>query len=186
MHLPGGGAQADDALADAQPVRPTASGSQPLGRDQLQDVAGPHRVDRAHLGSPVRPPPGARAPASGAAPCAIISRSRASSRRAGVTATSADGRRWPRRRSRGDEAATACSTSSAMIAATGCSARDHADRLAGHHRAGLDIAVDHRAAQRAGPEMLDLELRRLLGQLAGLEPVAASPPGARGSAWCPH
>ena len=43
---------------------------------------------------------------------------------------------------------------------------DHADALAGHHRAGLDVAVDHRAAQRAGPEMLDLELRRLLVQLA--------------------
>ena len=35
---------------------------------------------------------------------------------------------------------------------------DHADRLAGHDRAGLDVALDHRAAQRAGPIMLDLEL----------------------------
>ena len=41
----------------------------------------------------------------------------------------------------------------------------------GHQRAVLDIAVDHRAAQRAGPEMLDLELRVLLRQLAAVEPV---------------
>jgi len=34
----------------------------------------------------------------------------------------------------------------------------HAHRLAGHHRAMLDIAVDHGAAQRSGPIMLDLEL----------------------------
>ena len=49
---------------------------------------------------------------------------------------------------------------------------DHADRLAGHHRALLDVAVDHRAAQRASPEMLDHELRRFLVQFAGLEVVA--------------
>ena len=30
-------------------------------------------------------------------------------------------------------------------------ALDHPDRLAGHHRPALDIAVDHRAAQRADP-----------------------------------
>ena len=59
-------------------------------------------------------------------------------------------------------AATAWSTSSAMISADRLLGGHHADRLAGHHRAGLDIAVDHRAAQRAGPEMLDLELRGLL------------------------
>src|SRR6476619_4057530 len=40
----------------------------------------------------------------------------------------------------------------------GLLARDHANRLAGHDRAGFDIAVDHRAAQRSGPIMLDLEL----------------------------
>src|SRR6476646_674074 len=34
---------------------------------------------------------------------------------------------------------------------------DHADRLAGHQAAVLDIAVDHRALERAGPEMLDPE-----------------------------
>src|SRR6185369_5405064 len=37
-------------------------------------------------------------------------------------------------------------------------AGDPADRLAGHHRAALDVAVDHRAAQRTGPIMLDLQL----------------------------
>ena len=35
----------------------------------------------------------------------------------------------------------------------------------------FDVAVDHRAAQRPGPEMLDLELRLLLRQLAAVEPV---------------
>src|SRR5690348_4024232 len=29
---------------------------------------------------------------------------------------------------------------------------DHADALAGHDRAALDVAVDHRTAQGAGPE----------------------------------
>src|SRR3954451_17062662 len=33
----------------------------------------------------------------------------------------------------------------------------HANALAGHQTALLDIAVDHRPAQRAGPEMLALE-----------------------------
>src|SRR3569832_1313000 len=37
--------------------------------------------------------------------------------------------------------------------------RHHADRLPGHQAAALDIAVDHRAAERAGPEVLDPELR---------------------------
>jgi hypothetical protein len=46
---------------------------------------------------------------------------------------------------------------------------DHADRLARHQRAVLDIAVDHRAAQRAGPEMLDLELRLAHVDLARIE-----------------
>src|SRR5438093_4338026 len=50
-------------------------------------------------------------------------------------------------------------------------ARDHADALPGHQRAGFDIAVDDRAAQRPGPEMLDLELRILLRQLAAGEPI---------------
>ena len=50
-------------------------------------------------------------------------------------------------------------------------ARHHADALPGHQRAALDIAVDHRAAQRPGPEMLDLELRVLLRQLAAIEAV---------------
>ena len=50
-------------------------------------------------------------------------------------------------------------------------ARDEADALPGHQRAGFDIAVDHGAAQRAGPEMLDFELRVLLRQLAAVEPV---------------
>src|SRR3546814_11054517 len=38
-------------------------------------------------------------------------------------------------------------------------AGDHPDRLARHDAAVLDIAVDHRAAQRARPIMLDLKLR---------------------------
>ena len=38
-------------------------------------------------------------------------------------------------------------------------ARDEADALAGHQGAPLDIAVDYRATQGAGPEMLDFELR---------------------------
>ena len=50
--------------------------------------------------------------------------------------------------------------------------RHHADRLAGHDRAILDIAIDHRAPQRAGPEMLDCKLGRLPGQLAGLKAIA--------------
>ncbi len=50
-------------------------------------------------------------------------------------------------------------------------ARHHADALPGHQRAALDIAVDHRAAQRPGPEMLDFELRVLLRQLAAVEAV---------------
>ncbi len=50
-------------------------------------------------------------------------------------------------------------------------ARHHADALAGHERAALDIAVDHRAAQRPRPEMLDLELRVLLRNLAADEAV---------------
>src|SRR3982751_753943 len=54
-------------------------------------------------------------------------------------------------------------------------AADHADRLAGHDRATFNIAIDHRAAERAGPIMLDLELSlghfdcaliQLLGDLA--------------------
>src|SRR5215472_1878136 len=40
------------------------------------------------------------------------------------------------------------------------------DTLARHQRAVLDIAIDHRAAQRPGPEMLDFELRIFLTELA--------------------
>src|SRR5579864_7883942 len=47
--------------------------------------------------------------------------------------------------------------------------RDHADRLSGHDGAALDVAVDHRAAQRACPEMLDLELRLTHVDLALVE-----------------
>src|SRR5207237_4006816 len=50
-------------------------------------------------------------------------------------------------------------------------AADEPDALPSHHRAGLDIPVDDGAAQSAGPEMLDLELRPLLRQLAVVEPV---------------
>ena len=63
------------------------------------------------------------------------------------------------------------------MSATRLLARDHADRLAGHHGAGLHVAVDDGAAQGAGPEMLVFELGRL----------ASSPrrPGNRrkASAW---
>src|SRR6185295_17744624 len=46
---------------------------------------------------------------------------------------------------------------------------DHADALARHQRAVFGVALDHRTAQRAGPEMLDLQLRRVLGQRAAAE-----------------
>ena len=46
----------------------------------------------------------------------------------------------------------------------------------------LDIAVDDRAAQRAGPEMLDLELRVLLRQLAAVEALDDLALHRRGSA----
>ena len=46
---------------------------------------------------------------------------------------------------------------------------NHADALPGHDRAVLYIAVDDRAAQRSGPEMLDLQLRRFFGQFAVVE-----------------
>ena len=48
---------------------------------------------------------------------------------------------------------------------------DKADTLPGHQGAGFDIAVDRRAAQRPGPEVLDLELRFLLRDFAACEPV---------------
>ena len=57
------------------------------------------------------------------------------------------------------------------MAAVRLLAGHHADALARHQRAVLDIAVDHRAAQRAGPEMLDLQLRGLLVDLAAVELV---------------
>ena len=82
--------------------------------------------------------------------------------------------------------AAAWSTSSAMMAAVGCSAVTMPTDWPAITRAVLDVAVDHRAAQRAGPEMLDGELRRFLVQFAGLEAVAASPPGGAGTAWCPR
>src|SRR5262245_45984802 len=44
----------------------------------------------------------------------------------------------------------------------GLLARHHAHTLTRHQRPVLDIALDHRATERASPEMLDLELRRLL------------------------
>ena len=50
-------------------------------------------------------------------------------------------------------------------------ARDKSDALPRHERAALDVAVDHGAAQRPRPEMLDLELRVLLRELAAREPV---------------
>ncbi len=40
------------------------------------------------------------------------------------------------------------------------------DALPGHQRAALDVAVDHGAAQRARPEMLDRQRRLIVGQLA--------------------
>jgi hypothetical protein len=44
---------------------------------------------------------------------------------------------------------------------------DQADTLAGHQRAVLDVAIDHRPAQRPGPEMLDRERGFLEAQRAG-------------------
>src|SRR5205823_10969522 len=45
------------------------------------------------------------------------------------------------------------------------------DALPGHDRAVLDVAVDHGATQRTGPEMLDLELCGLEVDLAAIEAV---------------
>src|SRR6185437_11640124 len=48
---------------------------------------------------------------------------------------------------------------------------DEADALSRHQRAALDIALDHGAAQRARPEMLDLELRVVTRDLAAIETI---------------
>ncbi len=48
-------------------------------------------------------------------------------------------------------------------------AGDHADGLAGHDGAGVDIAVDDGAAQGAGPEMFDFELGGGFVEFAALE-----------------
>src|SRR5665213_3521760 len=53
----------------------------------------------------------------------------------------------------------------------GLLARHHADALPGHQRAAIDVAVDDRALQRAGPEALDVELRILLRDLASEEAI---------------
>src|ERR1700679_3163222 len=53
--------------------------------------------------------------------------------------------------------------------------RDQPDRLPRHQRAPLDIALDHRPARRAGPEMLDLELGLALRQRTGVEPPDHGP-----------
>src|SRR5260221_8857159 len=45
------------------------------------------------------------------------------------------------------------------------------DALPRHQRTGFDIAVDNRATQSPGPEMLDFELRLLLRDLAPVEPL---------------
>src|SRR5260370_5439009 len=50
-------------------------------------------------------------------------------------------------------------------------ARDHADALPGHHRTMLDVALDDRPFERAGPKMLDLELCVLLADLAPCVPL---------------
>ncbi len=47
--LAGGGDQTDDPLAHPQPRPPDRARPQAHGRHQLQDVARPHRVDRAHF-----------------------------------------------------------------------------------------------------------------------------------------
>ena len=60
----------------------------------------------------------------------------------------------------------------------GCSAVTMPNGLARHDRAVLDVAVDRSAAERAGPEVLDCELGGFLGSFAGLEAVAAFPPGS--------
>ena len=174
---------ADQALADPQPGLVHRLRPQALGREQLEHLAGAHDVDRADLGHDVG---GDHARRCGrAAPAALTgsamtSTSRRSSvreaelgaRRGAVAGRAGPPRPRPgisgRRRAGGgsrgarERALSACSTSSARIAAHRLLARDHADALAGHQRAVLDVAVDHRAAQRAGPEMLDRELRLLV------------------------
>ena len=72
---------------------------------------------------------------------------------------------------RARRAPSAWSTSSARMSPALCSRVTMPTLWPGHQRAVLDIAVDHRAAQRAGPEMLDLELRLLVRHLAAIEAV---------------
>ena len=76
-----GGAQPDDALADAQPGAADGLRIEPLGGGQLQDLARAARRRPSRPRSPAPPPPDRTSSCSGAAPCAIVSRSLASSLR---------------------------------------------------------------------------------------------------------
>ena len=67
---------------------------------------------------------------------------------------------------RAPNAPTACPTSSSMIVGHRLNTGDHPNGLPGHYRPGLDVAVDHRAPQRSGPEPLDQQLRLVLRHLA--------------------
>ena len=163
-HLAGGGAQPDDALADAEPGAADGLRVEALGRDQLQDLAGARGVDRADLAHQLgrhqvdeflqwRGAMRHRLAQSGQQPAG-------------------GGHRGPAGPVARDQCRDGLPDQFRDDLRRGLLGRHHADRLSGHHGPGLDIAVDHRAPQRPGPEVLDGELRRFLGQLACLEPVA--------------
>ena len=73
--------------------------------------------------------------------------------------------RW----ARATKAATAWSFNSAKIRRHALNFIHHADGLPRHDRAVFHVAIDHRAPQRAGPEMFDGELRGGLVEFARLE-----------------
>ena len=154
--LAGGGDQTDDALANPQPGAPDRLRPQPLGRAQFQQVAGQQHVQRAHLAHHLgRDQVGQRR-----------QRHRLARHQVAVKKIALRERPAP-------PPAAAGPRPHGLIHECGDDGRDrlhvrhHADRLAGHDAALLDVALDHGAAQRPGPEVLDRELRRLLGQLAG-------------------
>ena len=172
---------ADQALADAQPRLVHRLGLQALGGEQLQHLAGAHDVGRADLGHHVGGDDGddlvepfLRLAAAGhhiaeaaeeqtgsGGPARLGHQPAAPARLISAAGT------WPC--SRASRASTAWSTSSCRISGERLLLGHHADALAGHQRAVLDVAVDDGAAQRAGPEMLDLQLRRLLVDLAAID-----------------
>ena len=175
-----GGDVADQALADPQPGAVHRLGLQALGGEQLEHLAGAHDVGRADLGHHVG---GDDAddlvePLLARVPPPAMSVAQAAEQQPGAGRTAALGAHQSAGSggagSAGSRAASAAHRlADQLVEDLGgrLLAGHHADALAGHQRAALDIAVDHRAAQRAGPEMLDLELRRLLVELAAAEAV---------------